>query len=745
MAEEIVGVKLEVDGTQANKSVADWAEELRKAEQSAEQITKTFGDTSKQAELARQRVSAVKNELAKAQEQAAKMGDGFAKADAPMKSFRQQLREATQDLIRIQGEFGDISPQAQEAAQRVAELRDRIKDANEVAALFDPERKFQSVLGVGQGIASGFAAATGAMALFGGESKAVQETLLKVQAAMALAQGLQGVIASIEDFKRLGGVISQIGVFQKVNAAATNLATVAMRLFGVATTGTGVAFNVLKGIIISTGIGALVVLIGTVVSKIIDWTNSTNSQEAAQRALNSALERQDEILRKSLTDLDYYKNAAVAKAKIAGASAAEIFKINQDYRYKELEELRKDQNEKSRLSYEAQQNDKLTEEDRQKARDANVKAYEAYFAKRREISLAHLDEEVRISEEARTKAQEQASKAEQERKAAAAKDLAERKADLKKIEELEKQFYDKSFAATHSQQEAELRELGLRFADLLTLYEKRGIDTTRLIEEYQQEEQAIVDRYERERLDKLADLQQQEVNAAIQEDQENQKRTEQRLADQAALVDSVVGNERLSFDVRKQLLADFHQSALDAAIQNGQSQVEVDRQFAEAKKALAKDEAETKIRAAQSVSNALNGFAELAGEQTAAGKAFAVTSATIQAILGAQQAFTSLSSIPIVGPALGAIAAAGAIAAGIANVKKILAVNVPGKGSGGSAPNISAVAPLSPQANASQPVKLDQQSLNNMGNATVKAYVVESDVSGSQNRIKRIQNAAEFK
>lgn len=74
-------------------------------------------------------------------------------------------------------------------------------------------------------------------------------------------------------------------------------------------------------------------------------------------------------------------------------------------------------------------------------------------------------------------------------------------------------------------------------------------------------------------------------------------------------------------------------------------------------------------------SSILGSLSRLLGEQTKAGKAAAVAQATIDTYLSAQQAFTSMSGIPVVGPGLGAIAAAAAIAAGLANVKSILAVN----------------------------------------------------------------------
>jgi len=67
----------------------------------------------------------------------------------------------------------------------------------------------------------------------------------------------------------------------------------------------------------------------------------------------------------------------------------------------------------------------------------------------------------------------------------------------------------------------------------------------------------------------------------------------------------------------------------------------------------------------------------LAGENAQAVKDVAIAEAIISAILGAQQAFTSLSVIPVVGTALGAIAAAAALASGFANVRKIENTKIP--------------------------------------------------------------------
>ena len=61
---------------------------------------------------------------------------------------------------------------------------------------------------------------------------------------------------------------------------------------------------------------------------------------------------------------------------------------------------------------------------------------------------------------------------------------------------------------------------------------------------------------------------------------------------------------------------------------------------------------------------------------------------------------------------------------------------------GGSAPSVSAQAPIAPPQ--PQTTTLSTQSINALGNQAVKAYVVESDVTSNQQRIAAIQQRARF-
>lgn len=125
--------------------------------------------------------------------------------DQSVKSFRAQLREAQQEALRVAQALGQTSPQAQEAARRVAELKDQMDDFNATVAGMHPD-KFEAVGKVVGTLANGFAAAQGAAALLGSESEDLQKAMVRVQGAMALAQGVAG-------FKDLQFVMAGVRTF----------------------------------------------------------------------------------------------------------------------------------------------------------------------------------------------------------------------------------------------------------------------------------------------------------------------------------------------------------------------------------------------------------------------------------------------------------------------------------------------------------------------------------------------------
>ena len=248
-------------------------------------------------------------------------------------TLKQQLKEAQNDVQALADKFGATSVQAIEAAKRAADLKDRIGDAKALVDAFNPDAKFKSLTAALSGAAGGFAAVQGAIGLVGVESEQVEATLLKVNSAMALSEGLQNVGESVDSFKQLGAVIQQSTVFIKLNDLANKAAAGAMKLFGFAVETTSVSFKVLKTAIAATGIGLLIVALGELYSAFQNYQSAATKAKEAQDALNKTITEGAKVAMKA--ELEFLKTSEqldLARARQRGATEKEIFEIEQRYR-----------------------------------------------------------------------------------------------------------------------------------------------------------------------------------------------------------------------------------------------------------------------------------------------------------------------------------------------------------------------------------------------------------------------------
>ena len=127
--------------------------------------------------------------------------------ESGFKSLKAQLREAQADVAALADKFGASSKEATDAAKAAGILKDKIADAKELTDAFNPDAKFNALSSSIGGVLNGFQAYEGAMGLIGVESEDLQKTLLKVQSAMALSQGIQGALEAKDSFVALGAVV----------------------------------------------------------------------------------------------------------------------------------------------------------------------------------------------------------------------------------------------------------------------------------------------------------------------------------------------------------------------------------------------------------------------------------------------------------------------------------------------------------------------------------------------------------
>jgi hypothetical protein len=713
-------------------------------------------------------------------------------------NVRKELKEANAELVRAQKEFGDYSQQAVEAAKKVAQLRDQISEAAETAKLFDPGAKFAAFSGAINAVAGGFAAVQGALGLVGVESEDLQKQLLKVQSALALSEGLSKITDSAKDFQRLNAVIQQTSVFQK-GLAAANLATAtAQRVLGIATVTTSTGFKILRGAIVATGIGALAIglialvqnfdkvkkavldfipglssaadAIGRVYNRITDFIGITSE---AQRQTERVLKANAAAIRATERELDVNgdKYDDYTKRKI---------EANLRYR-KSFEELTKDE------SLSVQDRDKFIKESRERAN--------------RDIAAADKDRQAaadKVAEDARKKGKEEFEKLlavqkegeeklkelRKENQLAKIKDEDQRRIKdieltLKETEEkikqtkLSEKLKSEIIANERLKADNQIREVQQKIVDQEV---KDAEETAKKIAEVRTEitENSIADETERRLFGirakyaaEIAEAQKGEGDVAAlvaalkerqqqEEDAVEKERKEKKAAERIAEIEQIATNEQIDFEARTAAIDELkrlNQQYLDDKLISQEEYTKNVKKLADTEVQIENQKLAQLQANLAAYAQLLNQAADLLGKNTVAGKAAAIAAATINTFISASNAFATMSKVPPA-PFVGIAAAGLATATGIKQIREIAKVQVPGVGGGGavpaisapsiagSLPGISANAPLSPATAQAQTFRLDQQSLQGINTASTRAYVVESDITSSQERVSRLNRAA---
>ena len=579
-------------------------------------------------------------------------------------SLKTQLKQAQAEVTALSDKFGATSKEAIEAAKRAAELRDRIGDAKALTEAFNPDAKFKALTASLSGVAGGFAAVQGAMSLFGTESEDVQKTLLKVQSAMALSQGLQAVGESIDSFKQLGAVI-------RTQVVA--------------------AFSTLRGAIIATGYGALVVGIGllianfekvketlsnlfpgliefgnqikNIVQGITDFVGITSEAARAQDDLKLALETSNKAIDNQIKILE-----------AQGGKEEEIYKQKRD-----------------RINNQIQLIKGTTQEELQARADLNT-----------ELQVLEINEANRIKKANETAAKERADRIKKEE--------AEEKARLEKAE---------ADARAYEEFDTQLQQR------LMQLDEERAAKKREL--DFQEIQNLITD------LDYKNDL----LDIDFEEDQQRLANKEAYIAEQKAIE---LSNLNLTEKERIEIIAKYAKQEQD-----------IDKAITDSKRAEREAQTAMELQYLGFAEQAGNLLMQIAGKN----KSVAIAGLLIEKGAAIAKIITQMNTIPAIlppgipNPAFipsrigGALSIASVIAASAQGIQQI---NQAGSGGSGtsSVPAISTQAPMVPQLPTPQTTNISRESINDLGNQAVRAYVIETDVTGNQQRMAAIRQRARF-
>lgn len=652
---------------------------------------------------------------------------------------KKELRDAVNNARDLALAFGATSKQATEAAEKAAALKDELDDANDAITSFKGGGAFTAVTkGLGS-VAGGFTAIQGAVALAGGESKNFEKTMIKLQGALALTQGLE----ALEDLPR---------AFKQIGTVGTK------------------AFNSIKVAIGSTGIGLLVIALGVIVAYWEDIVGLVSGVSAEQKTLNAETAKNLELNEANLAAVEGSEEIL----KLQGKSEEEIYQIKLKQYDATIETA------KASLT-----NAKITKDAQVEAAQRNKtilqgiirflslplttllatvdmvgKALGQDFGLEEKFSggLASLvfdpKETAKEGDATIKEAEDKLRELENKRagliNASNAKKQSERDAENAKA---------KASAEKSAEEAKQIAEKNAK--DASDLDKQIGLDKEKRLAEGFEKERIAIDQSYRDRIAKAKELfgensaQEKELIAqrdaeilAAQiafdkklEDQaksaaaETKANTDKAYADlqaatdelykakQKAIIESGKTEEQIADDLAAAEVQNLQDRIADAKLFGEEYNAEVidlelelAGKLKEIRDKTAQDEKDKRdqkledakeialgvLDTANAVADAVQAKndADMAEELKAAGedqekraaiekkyfeknKKVQIAQAIIQTLQGAIGAFTSLAVVPVVGPVLGAIAAAAALAAGYSNVRKIQATEFQGGGDGG--------------------------------------------------------------
>jgi len=710
-------------------------------------------------------------------------------------SIKSQLKEATAELIAMREKFGDTSDEAVKAAKKVAGLKDSIGDAKAMADAFNPDAKFKAFGSALQGVAGGFAAVQGAMGLMGSESEDVEKMLLKVNSAMALSQGVNSVLEAKDSFKNLGAVLKSFSIVQKAVTIAQQIFNFVMAANPIGALVTAIAL-LIAGVVALTSYfmsnakasrenakavkdsaKALEQLEKATAKASVEFDKAQSQQLALAKAQGKSVEAIRELELKLADEKIAFEKSSLAVAE-------NTLKVEKN----RLEKLKS-----------ADADDEVI-----KQQEENVKkATDLYNTESADYSKS-LDDKKAIQDKHIVEIAQAETNANKESSQKATQDAEEKRKiqeeAIKKRKDLTKQFGEDLKALEDANYLNAIADDNVRALEKLRIdyeNEQKSIKQKGFLKSEETKLLAEIDK--KYQLD-LADLKAEQKK---KEDEDEKVKKQKAIDDAKAKLEKEIAFEEETFKIKNDLrIANIkdegdkareieslkYQAEIDASLealnnkeiteaeynarrealkQQHESRItDIEKSEADKKIAIAKAEKEAKEKIYNDIANALGTLSDVIGKETEAGKAFAIAQLVMTqaqavakqvasmktAIMGAlatPQAVATggLSAVPTIAytTLVGGASIAASIKAVVNGIKQIKSAGKGGGGSSVSAPmstggSVTAPPPpLTPQVNTQM---INGAQINQLASATARAYVVESDVSGNQERIQRLNRAS---
>ena len=186
------------------------------------------------------------------------------------------VRQLTQLAMEARALGPEFAASADQFIKEAGRIKDSIGDARaEVGYFASDTRRLDAVLGGVQAVAGAFGAVEGALALAGVENEDLQKTMVKLQGAIALVNGVQAIQNAL----------------QAESAVRIGITTAATKLYTLVTGGATGATLAFRTALMSIGIGVAIAGIGALIANFDKLKNAIFPADAALKGLNTTLDK----------------------------------------------------------------------------------------------------------------------------------------------------------------------------------------------------------------------------------------------------------------------------------------------------------------------------------------------------------------------------------------------------------------------------------------------------------------------
>lgn len=442
LKEEIKNLRNELENCEVgSEQFHSTLNQLTNAQNQLKNATKT---TSSENEALAGSYNALNAELNKLKKEWKATADEAERAD-----IGGQISEINQKLKDMDAEIGNYQRNVGNYGSAFDDLSIKVGDNG---ATFERLNK------TSQDVIGSFDVLEGGLKAVGIESSLVTGLMDKLQGAMKMTQGFKSIKEGKESFQML--------------RLATNGATAATNGF--------------KKAIIATGIGALVVAVGTLIAYWDDLSRAFRNSEDEIKTVKSAVDD----LKTSLQNFDEDNNFLVRMAEAAGKSRDEVLKLRLEQARLAHEQATAavDAMEEKVKELEAKEWWWNGESDELKAAKESLAELRKIETERYNATKKALDDIAVYEQEKRTKAAEDTKKQKEEARRTAAEAYKKQKEDAKANAEEEKKtvtsIAERARKAVITTKQEELAELKRIYDEESALLKQHNIDTANLTEEY---------------------------------------------------------------------------------------------------------------------------------------------------------------------------------------------------------------------------------------------------------------------